>query len=62
MAECRFWNYSAEMTETVNVLKAAYEIPVCVSFVFLVVQSLRATLNDVLDRMIRSCEDRLEQR
>ena len=50
------------MTETANVLKAAYEIPVCVSFVFLVVQALRATLNDALDRLIHACEDRLEQR
>jgi hypothetical protein len=50
------------VTETANVLKAAYEIPVCVSFVFLVFQTLRASLNDVLDRLIHACEDRLEQR
>ncbi len=61
MAGCYAGNYSAKVTESANVLKAAYEIPVCVSFVFLVVQALRATLNDVLDRLIHS-EDQLEQR
>jgi hypothetical protein len=62
MAGCCAGNYSAEVTEIANVLKAAYEIPVCVSFVFLVVQALRVTLSDVLDRLVRSCEDQLEQR
>lgn len=28
-------------------LKAAYEVPLCVSYLFLVVQSFRALLNDV---------------
>jgi hypothetical protein len=30
-----------------DVLRAAYEIPLCVSYLFLVVQSLRALLNDM---------------
>jgi hypothetical protein len=30
-----------------HVLRAAYEIPLCVSYLFLVVQSLRALLNDM---------------
>ena len=30
-----------------HVLRAAYEIPLCVSYLFLVVQSLRAQLNDM---------------
>ncbi len=30
-----------------DVLRAAYEIPLCVSYLFLVTQSLRALLNDM---------------
>ena len=45
--------YSDILTESYNVrfhlLRAAFEIPLCVSYIFLVVQSLRATLNDVLE-------------
>jgi hypothetical protein len=36
------------------VLKIAYEIPLCVSYVFLVVQTLRAVLNDMLAQVARS--------
>jgi hypothetical protein len=38
-------------------LKALYQIPLCVSFVFLAVQGLRVTLSDVLDYVIRRTED-----
>ena len=34
-----------------NLLRAALEVPLCVSYIFLVVQSLRATLNDMLERL-----------
>ena len=30
-----------------QMLRAAYEIPLCVSYLFLVVQSLRAMVNDM---------------
>jgi len=43
------------------VLKAAYEIPICVSLVFLVVQGVRVTLSDLLDRVVRGCDDNPEQ-
>ena len=43
-------------------LRAAYEIPICVSFVFLAVQTLRVTLNDLLEHVIRVCADGAEQR
>jgi hypothetical protein len=33
-----------------DVLRAAYEIPLCVSYLFLVVQSLRAQLNDMREQ------------
>jgi hypothetical protein len=33
-----------------HLLRAAFEIPLCVSYIFLVVQSLRATLNDMLEQ------------
>ena len=43
--------YSDILTElqtcVFNLLRAAFEIPLCVSYLFLVVQSLRATLNDM---------------
>jgi hypothetical protein len=43
-------------------LKAIYQIPLCVSLVFLVVQVLRASLNELLDYLIRNCKDEPEQR
>jgi len=43
-------------------LKAIYQIPLCVSFVLLVVQSLRVTAASLLDYVIRHCEDEPEQR
>ena len=36
------------------VLKAAYEIPLCVSYLFLVVQSLRALVNDLREQQTQS--------
>jgi len=38
-------------------LKALYQIPLCVSFVFLAVQGLRVTLSDLLDYVIRHTQD-----
>jgi hypothetical protein len=43
-------------------LKAIYQIPLCVSLVFLVVQGLRVSLNELLDYVIRNCKDEPEQR
>ncbi len=43
-------------------LKAAYEIPLCVSLVFVVVQGIRVTLSDLLSYVIRNCQDNPEQR
>jgi hypothetical protein len=37
-----------------QVLRAAYEIPLCVSYLFLVVQSLRAMLNDMREQHAHS--------
>jgi hypothetical protein len=44
------------------VLKAAYQIPLCVSLVFIVVQGLRVTLAEMLGYVIKHCEDNPEQR
>jgi hypothetical protein len=44
------------------VLKAIYQIPLCVSLVFLVVQGLRVYLKELLDYVIRNCKDEPEQR
>ncbi|HEY2820177.1 MAG TPA: hypothetical protein VGJ06_03965 [Candidatus Acidoferrum sp.] len=33
-----------------HVLRAAYEVPLCVSYLFLVVQSFRAMLNDMREQ------------
>jgi hypothetical protein len=33
-----------------HVLRAAYEVPLCISYLFLVVQSFRAMLNDMRER------------
>jgi hypothetical protein len=43
-------------------LKAIYQIPLCVSFVLLVVQSLRVTAATLLDYVIRHTEDDPQQR
>lgn len=37
-----------------HVLRAAYEIPLCVSYLFLVVQSFRALLNDMREQYAQS--------
>ena len=37
-----------------HVLKAAYEIPLCVSYLFLVVQSFRAMLSDMREHYAQS--------
>jgi len=37
-----------------HVLRAAYEIPLCVSYLFLVVQSVRALLNDMREQYAQS--------
>jgi hypothetical protein len=39
---------------TQNVLRAAYELPLCVSYLFLVVQSLRLLLNDMREQYAES--------
>jgi hypothetical protein len=35
-------------------LRAAYEVPLCVSYLFLVVQSFRALLNDMREHYTQS--------
>jgi hypothetical protein len=45
-----------------HVFKALYEIPLCVSFVFLVVQILRVTAANVLNSVTGSCQDDSESR
>ena len=47
--------------EGVHVLKTVYQIPLCVSFVFLMVQGLRVTLNEALSYVIGHCKDNPEQ-
>ena len=37
-----------------DVLRAAYEIPLCVSYLFLVVQSLRAQLNEMREQIAQT--------
>jgi hypothetical protein len=37
-----------------HVLRAAYEVPLCVSYLFLVVQSFRALLNDMREHYAQS--------
>ncbi len=43
-------------------LRAIYQIPLCVSLVFLVVQGLRASASEVLAYVIRHTEDSPEDR
>ena len=40
------------------VLRAVYEIPLCVSYLFLVVQSLRATLNEMREHRVGQKQSR----
>jgi len=42
-------------------LRAIYQIPLCVSLVFLVVQGLRASASEVLAYVIRHTEDSPER-
>jgi hypothetical protein len=42
-------------------LRAIYQIPLCVSLVFLVVQALRASASEVLAYVIRHTEDSPER-
>lgn len=42
-----YCHHNGVITVHHDVLRAAYEIPLCVSYLFLVTQSLRALLNDM---------------
>ena len=42
-------------------MRAIYQIPLCVSLVFLVVQALRASASEVLAYVIRHTEDSPER-
>jgi hypothetical protein len=48
--------HSGVITVQYHVLRAAYEIPLCVSYLFLVVQSFRALLNDMREQYAQSPE------
>jgi hypothetical protein len=41
-----------------HVLRAAYEIPLCVSYLFLVVRSLQATLNEMRTQYVGQTQSR----
>ncbi len=41
-----------------SLLRAAYEIPLCVSYLFLVVRSLQATLNDMRTQYVGQTQSR----
>lgn len=43
-------------------LKALYQIPLCVSFVFLVAQILRVTASNLLNSVMGNCQDDSESR
>lgn len=45
-----------------HVLKALYQIPLCVSFVFLVAQILRVTASNLLNSVMGNCQDDSESR
>jgi hypothetical protein len=54
----RTWDSYCHSNGVINVnhhvLRAAYEIPLCVSYLFLVVQSFRALLNDMREQYAQS--------
>jgi hypothetical protein len=48
--------HSGVITVRYHMLRAAYEIPLCVSYLFLVVQSFRALLNDMREVLAQTPE------